>query len=113
LHSSGIIFATESFYPPEPIFYSANILGLFTIRIKPASMFLIGVKELMADLKALKSLAKERFGNISGVIGFGISDVSVRIYVDNEEVKKSLPNEIEGVPLDCIVTGEIRAYGEV
>ena len=74
---------------------------------------MIGVKELMADLKALKSLAKEKFGNISGVIGFGISDASVRIYIDNEDVKKSLPNEIEGVPLDCIVTGEIRAYGEV
>jgi hypothetical protein len=66
----------------------------------------------MAELKVLKALAKERFGKISGVIGFGIGDASVRIYVDNEEVKKSLPNHIDGVPLDCIVTGEIRAYGE-
>lgn len=66
----------------------------------------------LSQLKDIKALAKERFTEISGVIGFGISDHSVRIYIDNEAVKKNLPTEIEGVPLDCIVTGEIRAYNE-
>ena len=59
------------------------------------------------DMQAIKAAAKKEFGNIPGIEGFGISDRSLNIYINNEEVKKQLPTNFHGVPVNCIVTGTI------
>jgi hypothetical protein len=61
------------------------------------------------DLSSLKAAAKHQFGHIQGVTGFGVGEQSLRIYVRNSEVKKRLPEQFQGVPVDYIVTGDITA----
>ncbi|HEX9983013.1 MAG TPA: hypothetical protein VGF69_07105 [Thermoanaerobaculia bacterium] len=63
----------------------------------------------MDELRAAKSAAKAAFSEIEGVQGFGIGDNVVRAYVRNEAVASALPEEIDGVPLECVVVGEIVA----
>ncbi|WP_009632887.1 hypothetical protein [Synechocystis sp. PCC 7509] len=59
------------------------------------------------DMQAIKAAAKKELGDISGIEGFGISDRSLNIYTNNEEVKKQIPTNFHGVPVNCIVTGTI------
>ncbi|MBE9179816.1 hypothetical protein IQ268_14695 [Oculatella sp. LEGE 06141] len=59
------------------------------------------------DLPRLKQLAKQQFGQQPGVLGVGIGERSLRIYVRSSDVCSQLPGEFEGVAIDCIVTGDI------
>lgn len=63
------------------------------------------------DMLAIKAAAKRYFGNLDGVEGIGIGDQRLRVYIRTEHVAKDLPREFQGVPIDYIVTGEIRLYG--
>jgi len=65
--------------------------------------------EQETNMQAVKSAAKKELGNISGIEGFGIGGQSLNIYVNNEEVKEQLPDNFQGVPINCVVTGEISA----
>lgn len=62
-----------------------------------------------ATLDRAKALAKERLSELDGVLGFGIGDGTVRIYVQREDVKTCLPPDIDGVPIEVVVTGDIVA----
>ena len=59
-----------------------------------------------------KATAKERYGGIEGITGWGIGDGSVRVYVHNAGVKRLLPADIDGVPFEFVITGDIVALGE-
>ncbi len=59
------------------------------------------------NMQAIKAAAKNEFGNILGIEGFGIGGQSLNIYINNEEVKQQLPAKFQGVPVNYIVTGEI------
>jgi hypothetical protein len=61
------------------------------------------------DLRVVKAAAKQQFGDIQGVEGFGIGDQRLRIYVRNSSVRHSLPDQFNGVPVEIVVTGEISA----
>ena len=61
------------------------------------------------DLRSLKAAAKEELGRVQGVEGVGLGEGSLRIYVRNPEVRKLLPKEFRGVPVNPVVTGEISA----
>jgi hypothetical protein len=61
------------------------------------------------DMRAIKAEAKTRFGNLSGVQGFGVGDHTLRIYVSNSGLRTQLPAKFHGVPIDVVVTGEIVA----
>jgi hypothetical protein len=61
------------------------------------------------DMRAIKAEAKTRFGNLSGVQGFGVGDHTLRIYVNNSGLRNQLPTRFHGVPIDVVVTGEIVA----
>lgn len=63
----------------------------------------------MKDLKAVKAEAKKEFSHIRGILGFGLGEDSLRIYVLNSEVKKQLPHVFHDVPIDCVVTGDVVA----
>lgn len=63
------------------------------------------------DMLAIKAAAKHYFGSLDGVEGIGIGDQRLRVYLRTEQVAKDLPREFQGVPIDYIVTGEIRFYG--
>jgi len=63
------------------------------------------------QLKEIKKRVKEAFKDVKGIAGFGIGDNRIRIYVLNESVE--LPVEFEGVPLEPVVTGEIRCLENV
>ena len=63
----------------------------------------------LADLKALKTAAKEEFRCVSGIEGFGIGDQVLRVYVNNAEVSRQLPPTFHGVDLEFVVTGDITA----
>ncbi len=59
------------------------------------------------NLEAVKSAAIQTYGDLPGVEGIGIGDQSLRIYVRNAEVRKHLPQQFQGVPIDFVVTGDI------
>lgn len=60
-------------------------------------------------LFAAKRAAKEQLHDIEGVLGFGIGDGTIRVYVLNSEAIPRLPAQIEDIPIEVIVTGEIVA----
>jgi hypothetical protein len=62
------------------------------------------------DLSSVKAAAKRRFSDVPGIVGFGVGDGTLRIYVHNIEVRKRLPSEFKGVPLDFVVVGDLSAY---
>ena len=61
------------------------------------------------NLQSVKAAAKAQFGNLDGVIGFGIGDHVLRIYVRNSKVRERLPAEFQGVPIEVVVTGDVSA----
>ena len=63
------------------------------------------------DMRSVKAAARAELGQVGGVEGFGIGDGSLRVYVRDAEVRKRLPTRFRGVPVDCVVTGEISALG--
>ena len=53
--------------------------------------------------------AKSQFGDLDGVVGFGIGDHVLRIYVRNSKVRERLPTSFQGVPVEVVVTGDVSA----
>jgi hypothetical protein len=65
------------------------------------------IDKIQTDLRKIKAEAKKELSHIPGVMGFGIGEKSLRIYIINYDVKKQLPEEFKGVAIDFIITGEI------
>ena len=61
------------------------------------------------QLKTVKAAAKQAFAAIAGVQGVGIGDQALRVYITNPDVRKSLPEQFQGVPVEFVVAGDIRA----
>lgn len=61
------------------------------------------------DMRSIKTAAREELGRIQGVEGVGLGEGSLRIYVQNTDVRKRLPSEFGGLPIDFVVTGDISA----
>jgi hypothetical protein len=61
------------------------------------------------DMREIKRAAKEKFGHIAGVRGFGIGDHSLRIYVISTDTREKLPTMFKGVRVDYVITGDIVA----
>ena len=59
------------------------------------------------DMQVLKAEANKRFGRVPGVLGFGLGNNSLRVYVQSPNVKKFLPEKFKGINIDLVVTGEI------
>ena len=57
----------------------------------------------MNDLRAAKAAAKTRYGAVDGVQGFGIGDGVVRAYVRDPVVGRTLPDQIDGIPIEVVV----------
>jgi len=63
-----------------------------------------------AQLEKAKQAAVKSLTSIKGVKGVGIGDGTLRVYILNDDIKASLPDAVEGVPIETVVTGEIEAY---
>jgi hypothetical protein len=63
------------------------------------------------DMRSIKAAAKEELGHVEGVEGVGLGENSLRVYVKNAEVRKRLPSEFRGLPVDFVITGDISALG--
>jgi hypothetical protein len=61
------------------------------------------------DLASVKVAAKRELGGVPGVLGFGIGAGTLRVYVQDDRVREHLPERFRQVPVDLIVTGDIRA----
>lgn len=59
------------------------------------------------DLHQIKAAAQEAFGQLPGIVGFGLGERSLRIYVNSDTLCQQLPPEFQGVSVDCVVSGEI------
>ena len=59
------------------------------------------------DMQVLKAEANKRFGRVPGVLGFGLGNNSLSVYVQSPNVKKFLPEKFKGINIDLVVTGEI------
>jgi hypothetical protein len=64
-----------------------------------------------SDMRSIKAAAKEELGRVEGVEGVGLGENSLRVYVKNAEVRKRLPSEFRGLPVDFVITGDISALG--
>lgn len=62
------------------------------------------------ELRAAKAAAKAQCGGIDGVVGFGIGDGTVRVYLLDQRAVEHLPPAVNGIPLEPVITGEITAY---
>jgi hypothetical protein len=63
----------------------------------------------LSELRAVKRAAKEQFGHVAGVTGFGIGDHAIRIYVSNRDILRQLPKEYRGIPVVYVLAEEIVA----
>ena len=63
------------------------------------------------SMQAVKAAAARQFNTIDGVVGFGIGDGVLRVYVRNSAVRERLPTEFQGVPVEVVVTGDVWASG--
>lgn len=61
-------------------------------------------------LQAAKRHAKDQLLTIDGVQGIGIGGGTLRLYVRDAGVAGALPDEVDGVPVTCVVVDEITAY---
>ena len=61
------------------------------------------------ELKDVKRRALPTLMAIRGVTGVGIGDGTIRVYVLNHDVEAKLPRNVENVPLEVVVTGDIEA----
>lgn len=61
------------------------------------------------DLRPVKKRAYAEFAKLPGVHGCGIGAQGLRVYVQDEAAAARIPGEFEGVPVECIITGELRA----
>lgn len=62
---------------------------------------------MTTDLHILKVRARARFGALRGVLGFGVGDAAIRIYVEDESACEHLPDTFEGVRIEPVVVGAI------
>ncbi len=62
------------------------------------------------DMRAVKAAAREELGQVQGVQGVGLGEGTLRVYVQNPDVRKQLPSEFKGVPIDFVVTGDVSAF---
>lgn len=63
-----------------------------------------------AQLQEAKDAARQEFKKIDGVQGLGLGEACLNIYIRNPEVKRNLPSEFHGVPLNFITTGDIQPF---
>lgn len=63
----------------------------------------------LEELRAVKRAAKEHFSGVAGVIGFGIGEHTIRIYVNNLDVTRKLPTEFRGIAIDVVLARDIAA----
>jgi hypothetical protein len=63
------------------------------------------------DMVAIKEAAKLYFCSVKGVEGVGIGNRRLRVYVQTKESAVSLPRQFQGIPVEYVVTGEIRLFG--
>ena len=65
------------------------------------------------DMRAIKAQAKARFGSLAGVVGFGIGDYALRVYVNSKTALDGvLPKKFLGVPVNLIVARDISAQSK-
>lgn len=62
------------------------------------------------DIRSVKAAAKEELGQVQGVQGVGLGEGTLRVYVQNPDVREQLPAEFQGVPIDFVVTGDVSAF---
>lgn len=63
----------------------------------------------LSQLRAVKRAAKEQFGHVAGVTGFGIGNHVIRIYVSNPSILRQLPKMYRGVRVDYVLAEDIAA----
>ncbi|HEU0053502.1 MAG TPA: hypothetical protein VFQ39_10010 [Longimicrobium sp.] len=69
------------------------------------------MQEDQKDMIEVKAAAKRELGHIAGVQGFGVGDNALRVYLRDEGVMESLPADFQGVPIEPVVVGSIKAAG--
>ena len=63
----------------------------------------------LSQLRAVKRAAKEQFGHVAGVTGFGIGNHVIRIYVSNPSILRQLPKMYRGVRVDYVLAEDIAS----
>ena len=61
------------------------------------------------DLPTLKRAAKMAFASLEGFEGVGIGDGRLQVYVRNAQAARQIPLKFQGVELETVVSGEIKA----
>jgi hypothetical protein len=63
----------------------------------------------MQQIAAAKASAIGRYANLDGIEGFGIGDGALRVYIRSDDMRARLPAQVDGVPIEFVVTGNIVA----
>ncbi len=52
---------------------------------------------------------RRRFLHLRGVVGVGKSARAIRVYVADESVASRIPRVFNGIPVEVVVVGDVRA----
>lgn len=63
----------------------------------------------LAELLSKKRAAQKQYGNLPGILGFGVGDGTIRVYLQHPAAAGLLPQEFDGVRFEFVVAGEIEA----
>ena len=66
--------------------------------------------ETLERLREAKRKLRKLLGHRAGISGFGVGDGCVRVYLSREGAREELPETIDDIPIEIVVTGEIKAY---
>lgn len=64
------------------------------------------------DIFAAKREAKRYLAEMGSKSGVGVGDNRIRIYLVSEEERQEIPDSFGGYPVEFIVTGRIKFYGD-
>lgn len=61
------------------------------------------------QLREAKAHLRERIERLPGIMGYGLGDNKLVVYIGTKADRAKVPTEIDGVPVEVIVSGPIKA----
>ncbi|BAZ29329.1 hypothetical protein NIES4074_17720 [Cylindrospermum sp. NIES-4074] len=94
---------------------SLLFLPLFTLNQDKEPLFLSSYLSVSPTVEQVKERYESDLLSIDGVVGVGISECEdkfcIKVYLENESpnLKKQIPEQLDGFKIDTQVTGDIQA----
>ena len=65
------------------------------------------------ELLRIKKKKERNLLSIPGVVGVGVRNRRIMVYVENDKIVEEIPLEADGIPITAFVTGKIYPLNQV